>query len=129
MAYYAFLDANNIVTEVISGKDETDPPGNWEQYYGDFRGQVCKRTSYNTHGGVHYGPDGKPDGEPAFRKNYASIGGAYDSVLDAFIAPKPFSSWLLDTNTCLWNAPVPYPSDGKNYYWDEATLSWVQMPG
>jgi len=85
------------------------------------------QTSYNTRGGVHYGPDGKPDG-PGLRKNYAGVGYSYDALLDAFIPPKPFPSWLLNTQTCLWEAPVPYPNDGKNYYWDEDTLSWVEVP-
>lgn len=85
------------------------------------------QTSYNTRGGVHYGPDGQPDG-PGLRKNYAGIGYFYDPLLDAFIPPKPYPSWLLDTQTCLWDSPVPYPMDGKNYVWDEDTLSWVESP-
>jgi hypothetical protein len=119
MAHYAFLDENNIVTEVIVGKDE----GNfdWEQQYGSFRGQACKRTSFNTHGGVH-----KLGGTP-FRKNYASIGYAYDPQRDAFIPPQPFPSWTMSEETCLWNSPVPYPTDDKQYTWDEATTSWIEL--
>jgi hypothetical protein len=111
MAHYAFLDDRNIVTEVIVGIDETetieglDP----ETWYGDFRGQVCKRTSYNGN----------------IRKNYAGIGYIYDADLDAFIAPKPFDSWVLDEDTCRWEAPVSYPADGWTYYWSELTLSWI----
>lgn len=85
------------------------------------------QTSYNTRGGVHYNQQGEPDG-PGLRKNYAGIGFTYDPELDAFIPPKPYPSWLLDTQTCLWEAPVPYPNDGNTYYWDEATLSWVEGP-
>jgi hypothetical protein len=119
MAHYAFLDENNIVTEVIVGIDETeliegkDP----ETWYGEFRGQRCVRTSYNNN----------------IRKNYASIGFAYSDELDAFIAPKPFESWDLDPEVCIWVAPVDYPSDGLMYDWDEESLDWVpsqfQMQG
>ena len=70
-----------------------------------------KQTSYNAN----------------FRKNYAGFGYTYDATLDAFIAPKPYPSWLLNTTTCQWNAPIPYPADGKRYYWDEETLSWVEV--
>lgn len=110
MAHYAFLDGNNIVTEVIVGVDETelidglDP----ETWYGNFRNQVCKRTSYN----------GK------IRKNYAGIGFTYDPERDAFISPKPFESWVLDETTCQWEAPTPYPDDGFTYTWSEQTLNW-----
>ena len=122
MAHYAFLDTNNIVTEVIVGIDEGEQGINWEQHYGAFRGQVCKRTSYNTSGGVHSG------GGTPFRKNYAGIGYTYDSVIDGFIPPKPYPSWVLDEQTCLWDAPTPYPTDGAQYAWDEATESWVEIP-
>jgi hypothetical protein len=124
MAHYAFLDENNIVTEVITGRNENevvDGISDWEQYYGDFRGQVCKRTSYNTRGGVHR------EGGVPFRKNGAAIGGSYDEARDAFIAPKPYDSWILDEETCLWESPVPYPSDNMLYFWDEPTLSWIEV--
>ena len=120
MAHYAFLNMQNIVTEVIVGKDETEGPTNWEMHYGNFREQVCKRTSYNTRGGQHL------DGGTPFRKNYAGIGYTYDYARDAFIPPKPFPSWTLDSNTCLWVAPVEMPSDGKNYTWDEENQTWVE---
>ena len=113
MAHYAFLDDNNIVTEVITGKDENeliegqDP----EVWYGNFRNQVCKRTSYNNN----------------IRKQYAGIGYTYDAVADVFIAPKPFASWSLDENYD-WQAPIDYPADGKDYSWDEANQSWVKSP-
>ena len=130
MAHYAFLDENNIVTEVIVGIDENTDNIDWEIKYGEFRGQLCKRTSYNTKGGIYYDPaTNQPaqDQSKAFRKNYAGIGYIYDATLDAFIPPKPYPSWLLNTTTCQWEAPVPYPTDGKSYYWDEATLSWVEI--
>ena len=120
MAHYAFINMQNIVTEVITGKDETDGPTNWEIHYGNIREQVCKRTSYNTRGGQHL------DGGTAFRKNYAGIGYTYDYARDAFIPPKPFPSWTLNSNTCLWEAPVEMPSDGKLYTWDEENQTWVE---
>jgi len=119
MGHYAFLDANNIVTEVIVGKDEGEEGIDWEVRYAEIRGQSCKRTSYNTQGGQH------PNGTP-FRKNYAGIGYTYDSVRDAFIPPQPFASWLLNAGSCLWESPVPMPTDGKMYRWDEDTTSWVE---
>ena len=100
MAHYAFLDTNNIVTEVIVGKDEGTDGGDWEKHYVDFRGQTCKRTSYNTLGGVH-----ALEGTP-FRKNYAGIGYAYDASKDAFIPPKPIESWVLNETSCLWEDPA-----------------------
>ena len=125
MAHYAFLNMSNIVTEVIVGKDEADGPTNWEIHYGNIREQVCKRTSYNTRGGVHY-TDGAPsaDQSKAFRKNYAGIGYTYDHSRDAFISPKPFDSWTLNETSCLWEAPVTYPDDGQQYTWNEETTSW-----
>jgi hypothetical protein len=123
MAHYAFLDQDQIVTEVIIGIDENeliegkDP----ETWYGQFRGQVCKRTSYNTKGGVHI------DGGTPFRKNYAGIGYIYDESRDAFIPPKPCESWTLNEATCLWDAPVPYPNDGNDYTWDESAGNWVEV--
>ena len=119
MAHYAFLNQNNIVTEVIVGKNEGEEGINWEQQYGSFRGQICKRTSFNTNGGVHI------KGGTPFRKNYAGIGYTYDENRDAFIPPKPnYSSWILNENTCQWEAPIPYPTDGQMYVWNESTLSW-----
>lgn len=121
MAHYAFLDQNNIVIEVIVGKDETDTTLDWEQHYSEVKGLVCKRTSYNTLGNVHvYG------GTP-FRKNYASIGYYYDQEKDAFIPPKPFNSWILNNNTCLWEAPITKPNDGKRYEWNENLINWEEV--
>lgn len=110
MAHYAFLDENNVVTEVIVGIDETEliegvSPETW---YSNFKGQTCIRTSYNNR----------------IRKQYAGIGYVYDSNADVFISPKPYPSWTLDTNF-NWQAPTPEP-EGK-WAWDETTLSWVQI--
>jgi hypothetical protein len=121
MAHYAFLDQNNIVVEVIVGKDETDTTLDWEQHYSEVKGLVCKRTSYNTIGNVHvYG------GIP-FRKNYASIGYYYDQEKDGFIPPKPFNSWILNNNTCLWEPPITKPDDGKRYEWNENLINWEEV--
>ena len=112
MAHYAFLDENNIVTEVIVGIDETElieglHPEIW---YGNFKGQVCKRTSYN--GNIRY--------------NYAGIGYTWDG--SGFAAPQPYASWSLNSDTYLWEAPVAIPTgEGKRYTWDEATTSWVEV--
>ena len=120
MAHYAFLDENNIVVEVIVGKNENEDGVDWEKWYSDFCGKPCKRTSYNTFGGVH-----KNDGVP-YRKNYAGIGYTYNVSLDAFVPPKPFNSWVLNNDTAQWESPTPMPTDGKRYGWDEATTSWVE---
>lgn len=110
MAHYAFLDQNNIVTEVISGIDETelieglDP----ETWYGNFRGQICKRTSYNNR----------------IRKQYAGIGYKYDVDGDVFITPQPYPSWILDNNFD-WQAPISKPNKGK-WFWDEENLEWQE---
>ena len=119
MAHYAIIDQNNIVTQVISGKNEGEEGIDWEQWYGEFFNARCKRTSYNTHGGVHTG------GGTPFRKNYAGIGYTYDDQRDAFIPPKPYTSWILDEASCLWQSPVPHPQDGLKYDWDENILNWV----
>ena len=125
MAHYAFLDSNNVVTHVIVGRDEDDlallPDGfdSWETYYADRVGQVCKRTSYNTHGNQH------ADDKVPFRGNYAGIGFTYDEARDAFIHPQPFPSWTFDEASLFWVAPVPKPDDGQQYLWDEDASSWV----
>jgi hypothetical protein len=118
MAYYAFLDLNNVVTEVIPGKDETDISYDWEEWYGNFRGQPCKRTSYNTYANTH-----RLGGTP-YRKNFGQIGFTYDASRDAFIPPKPYASWSLNEDTCLWEAPTPCPNPWQAYAWNEDTLSW-----
>jgi hypothetical protein len=122
MAHYAFLDENNIVTEVIVGKNEGEDGIDWEVWYGDFRGQVCKRTSYNTIGNVHN------NGGTPYRGNYAGVGFTYRSDIDAFVPPKPYASLALDFNV-VWQPPVAMPTDGKRYSWDEATTSWIEIQG
>ena len=121
MAHYAILDDNNIVTQVITGKDEGLHVADWEAYYQNLTGKTCKRTSYNTTGGVHVG------GGTPFRKNYAGIGYTYDESKDAFIPPKPFISWILNEDSCTWESPVPAPATESNEYsyWDESTTSWI----
>lgn len=121
MAHYAFIDEDNMVTQVIVGRDENDlveGVTDWESYYSERHGQRCLRTSYNTSGNQH-----KFGGVP-FRGNYAGIGFTYHKTLDAFIPPKPFESWLLNEQTFLWHAPVAYPTDGESYNWNENTLAW-----
>ena len=120
MAHFAKLDENNVVLEVnvVNNNDllqngvESEAKGikflvGWSGGYTNW-----KQTSYNNR----------------IRKNFAGIGYTYDPTRDAFIPPKPFSSWVLNEDTCLWNAPVPMPTDGQRYYWDEPTTSWVAVP-
>ena len=113
MSYFAKV-LSGIVVQVIAAEPEffntfvDTSPGEWIQ------------TSYNTHGGQH--PEGRP-----LRKNYAGIGFSYDATRNAFIPPRPYTSWLLDEETCLWNAPTPCPTDSNNYQWDESTLTWSQI--
>ena len=124
MAHYALLDSDNVVTQVITGRDEDDlveGVTDWEVYYGNFHGQTCRRTSYNTAGNQHL------LGGTPFRGNFAFPGGTYDESRDAFIDPQPYPSWVLNETTCLWDAPVAYPDDGGRYEWDENTTSWVQI--
>jgi len=114
MAHFAKVQ-NGVVTKVIVAEPEffntfvDSSPGEWIQ------------TSYNTHGGVHI------TGGTPLRKNYAGIGFTYDRVLDAFIPPKPFESWVLDESTCWWTAPLPMPTDGQMYYWNEQNQQWVLL--
>ena len=132
MAHYAFLDENNVVVQVIVGKDENEEGVDWEAHYSQSLGMPCKRTSYNTSGGIHY-VDGQPsnDQSKAFRKNYAGIGFIYDSQRDAFVPPQPYPSWILNEDSCMWEPPVPMPEDAysgeppKIYVWDEGTINWV----
>jgi len=119
MAHYALIDKGNIVTQVIVGQHESKDY-DWEDHYTKKYGVTCKRTSYNMAGGIH-----KRDITP-FRKNYAGIGFIYDDVRDAFIAPKPYESMLLNNTTCLWDYSVAKPTDGKFYNWNEDTESWEE---
>ena len=112
MSHFARVTAQGIVEQVIVAEqdfiDTLPDQTSWVQ------------TSYNTQGGQH--PEGRP-----LRKNYAGIGYTYDPVRDAFIPPQPYDSWTLNEDTCLWDAPVAYPDDGKSYTWDEATTNWVEV--
>ena len=134
MAYFAKLNSENIVEIVISINNAviTDNNGAEQEQLGvDFINQlyktndVWKKTSYNTRGGKYFNSDNTlGDQSKSFRKNYAGIGMIYDSQRDAFIPPKPFNSWILNEQTCLWDAPVARPQDGQIYNWNEQTLSW-----
>jgi len=119
MAHFAEIDENNVVQRVIvvANKDTADANGNEVESIGvafcqRLLGGNWKQTSYNAN----------------FRKNYAGIGFTYDAGIDAFVPPKPYPSWVLNSNTAQWEAPVPMPQDGKMYSWDEATQSWVEVP-
>ena len=119
MAHFAELDSNNVVLRVIvvANSDTSDANGNEVESIGvafcqKLFGGNWKQTSY--HGNI--------------RKNYAGIGYTYRADIDAFVAPQPFPSWVLDSNTAQWEAPVPMPQDGQLYSWDEATQSWVLVP-
>lgn len=121
MAHYAKV-VSGVVTQVIVAEADffnsfvDSSPGEWIQ------------TSYNTRGGVHYDPEtGEPDDGVALRKNYAGLGYSYDSDRDAFIPPQPFASWTLDEDSCLWEAPVEYPSGGGVYEWNEETQTWDEV--
>jgi hypothetical protein len=109
MSHFAQVEYGIVKRVIVAEQDFIDLgvlPGTWIQ------------TSYNTYGGQH--PEGRP-----LRKNYAGIGYVYDEVRDAFYAPQPYPSWLLDEQTCTWQPPVAYPSDGNRYSWDESSVSWV----
>lgn len=122
MAHWAEIDSNNIVLRVTVG-DNNDPNGDeGYKWLIDNLGGTWIKTSYNTIGGVHTQLGGTP-----LRKNYACIGFTYDSIRDAFYAPKPFNSWILNEESCIWEAPLAHPTDGKHYGWDEATTSWVEV--
>jgi hypothetical protein len=127
MAHYAQLFENVVVTVFVGRDDVVEGIDDWETYYAP-EGFTVKQTSYNTRGGVHY-TDGQPseDQTKALRFNYAGIGFTYDPERDAFIPPKPFESWVLDEDTCLWVAPLPYPEDGATYTWNEELQEWTAV--
>ena len=130
MAHYAQLDSDNLVVNVFVGRDDVvEGIDDWETYYAP-EGFTVKQTSYNTRGGVHYNPEtGEPsdDQTKALRFNYAGIGFTYDAERDAFIPLKPFESWVLNEESCLWVAPVPMPEDGEAYTWDEESGAWIEV--
>ena len=120
MAHYAKVNYG-IVEKVIVAESDffktfiDSSPGSWIQ------------TSYNTRGGIHYQPNSNipsEDQSKSLRKNYAGIGYTYDETRDAFIPPKPYNSWILNEDTCLWESPIPYPQDNNKYTWNESTLTW-----
>ena len=121
MAHFSKVLNGKVVNVIVADPEffETfvdESPGEWIQ------------TSYNTFGGIHYQPNSRTPSEnqsKALRKNFGSVGYTYDRIKDAFIPPKPYSSWVLNEQTCLWESPVSYPTDGEDYYWDEVTLSWI----
>ena len=125
MSHFAKLDANNIVTFVTKGRQEDDGK---EHELNARTGDIYRQTSYNTRGGVHYNAETgevSEDQSKAFRKNYAGVGYTFDEERDAFIPPKPYESWVLNEDTCLWEPPTPYPTDGGMYEWDESSGEWV----
>ena len=118
MAHFAKIE-NGVVVQVVVAEEDfiatgaLGDPANWKQ------------TSYNTRGGIHYGQDGQPSGREPLHKNYAGIGYTWDGT--GFAAPKPFPSWTMNQTSYLWESPVPYPTDDKQYAWNEATLAWVEV--
>jgi hypothetical protein len=121
MSYYAYIE-NGIVQQVNAIDDDYFESNRETRYTGTWI-----QTSYNTRGGVHFQPDSNipsQDQSKALRKNYAGIGFIYDENLDAFYEPQPYPSWILNTESCLWEAPVSYPIDGKPYKWNEAIQDW-----
>jgi len=123
MAHFAKV-VNGIVTQVIVA----EPDSNFWDSFVDNEPADWVQTSFNTHGGIHYDPNtGAPDGGTPLRKNYAGIGFTYDKVRDAFYAPQPYPSWVLNEDTCIWEAPVPRPDLEHKWRWDEDTTSWIKQ--
>ena len=122
MAHFAQIDENNIVTNVLVIEQKEIDTGNW----GDPDTWV--QTSYNTRHGIHWTPNNpsQPDGGIPLRKNYAGLGYTYDKVRDAFIAPQPYPSWILNEDTCKWEPPTTRPDDGEMYLWNEDELKWKE---
>lgn len=123
MAHFAQIDENNIVVNIIKASQEfidsgkAGDPSKWIQ------------ASYSTRAGVHYNLNsGQPTGYEGLRKNYPGVGYTYDTQRDAFIPPKQYDSWVLNENTCIWEAPIPIPDPNKFYSWDEENIQWVEMP-
>tara|TARA_A100001391_G_scaffold15649_1_gene8830 strand:+ start:1894 stop:2262 length:369 start_codon:yes stop_codon:yes gene_type:complete len=122
MAHYAKVLQGVVTKVIVADKEFIDSyvdhqPGSWVQ------------TSYNTKGGIHYEPNSdtpSSDQSKALRKNFAGVGHIYDEVRDAFYEPQPYPSWTLNETTCIWEAPVAFPNDGKDYDWDESSKTWVE---
>jgi len=138
MPHYALIDENDVVVRVINSLiDENDTSNlaeeftSWEEFYGDFLGGTCKRTSSNTFQNKHLTLNEAGDDyvlsdtqERAFRGNFAGVGYTYNETEDIFLPPKPYDSWVLDTDNAKWKAPVDLPDDGNDYTWNEETTSW-----
>ena len=121
MSHFAKVLDGKVIQVIVAEPEFFDTfvdssPGQWIQ------------TSYNTRGGVHYGPDNQPDGGEALRGNYAGIGYIYDHANDVFYPPQPYASWTLSQTTWIWEPPVPYPTDGQVYQWDETQGNWILVP-
>lgn len=119
MSHFAQIDSNGIVIQVLVGDDSFTNEG--YDWFVENLGGTWVKTSFNTNGGVH-----RTGGIP-LRKNYAGQGYKYDATRDAFIAPQPYASWTLDEATCQWQAPIPMPTDGRMYSWDETSQNWVAL--
>ena len=121
MAHFAEIDENNTVVRVLVVGDDQEHRG--QEFLAEdlALGGTWLKTSYNTQGGVH------TNGGTPLRKNYAGVGFTYDAQRDAFIHPKPYNSWELNEDSCLWEAPIDYPSDGKIYLWDEENITWKEV--
>jgi len=123
MSHYAKVNNGKVEQIIVAEADFfktfiDSSPGQWIQ------------TSYNTRGGIHYAPNSNtPDSGIALRANYAGIGYIYDQTNDVFYAPQPFASWILDKTTWLWESPIPYPTDGKQYKWNETIKNWELING
>lgn len=118
MAHFAKIENGMVVNVIVAEQDFIDTLADKDMWI---------QTSYNSRGGVHYFADiGIPSGLPHLRYNYAGVGYIYDRKRDAFIPPKPYDSWILNETTCLWESPIPYPLDDKEYYWNEEELNWVE---
>lgn len=120
MSHFAKVVDGKVVQVIVAEREFFDTfvdssPGEWIQ------------TSYNTRGGVHYGQDGNPDGGVALRGNFGDVGYFYDAQHDVFHSPALYPSWVLNQTTWLWEPPTPYPTDGKDYVWDEASISWIEV--
>lgn len=118
MSHFAKIENGIVITVNVATQEWVDTQSDKEKWV---------QTSYNTHGGKHYDENGIEDDKPQLRFNYACIGYTYDEVRDAFIPPKLYDSWALNEETCLWEAPIPYPSDEKYYYWNEEELNWMAI--
>lgn len=120
MAHFAEIDEDNLVTRILV--TDNDAPNEGYDWLTENLGGTWIKTSFNTFGGQHL------LGGVPLRKNRAEIGFTYDAVRDAFVPPKPYDSWVLNEETCLWQAPKARPTDGKKYLWDEGLLDWVEQP-